>query len=264
VTFVQESVKTVLAYLGGFGGVSVLLYFTLKKALERSIDVHFDKRLARVRHDFELEQQRMSVVYQNQKDSFKNVLLAMHNAIEAIEREVDGDGDWGPISQKPLDNFSRVMSEEGLFMNEASDRALRLFREAMWRAVQYKDEIPTGDQVWQAYNQMNFIVKRLGQHFRIRVGLSPDVPDPLFDVEILGACRLINGYHFPAHQLPTKSVLKFDGNQDAAHHVASAHRNIEVLKTELERVISATKDDAAFFEVLTQAKRYLDEINRHE
>jgi hypothetical protein len=79
---VQGWIKTALAYLGGFGGLSALLYILLKRALERTVDARFEERLTKIKHELELEQQKMSVVYQNQKDSFRNVLVGMHNAIE--------------------------------------------------------------------------------------------------------------------------------------------------------------------------------------
>jgi hypothetical protein len=64
--------------LGGYGGLSAILYLLLKKALEKTVDSRFDERLEKVKHDLQLEQEKMSVVYQNQKDSFRNILVAVH------------------------------------------------------------------------------------------------------------------------------------------------------------------------------------------
>jgi hypothetical protein len=60
--------------------------------------------------------------------------------MEAIEHSIAGEGDWRPIPQQSVDAFSRVMSQESLFMDGESDLALRLFREIMWKAVQYESE----------------------------------------------------------------------------------------------------------------------------
>ena len=64
--------------MGGYGGLSAILYLLLKKALEKTVDSRFDERLEKVKHDLQLEQEKMSVVYQNQKDSFRNILVAVH------------------------------------------------------------------------------------------------------------------------------------------------------------------------------------------
>jgi hypothetical protein len=43
----------------------------LKKAVEKLIDSRFDERLAKIKHELDLDQEKMSVVYENQKDSFR-------------------------------------------------------------------------------------------------------------------------------------------------------------------------------------------------
>jgi hypothetical protein len=144
------------------------------------------------------------------------------------------------------------MSQESLFMDGESDLALRLFREVMWKAVQYESEIPTGDEVWRSYDQMKFIAERLAQHFRTRVGLTASTPDPLLDIDLLGACRLINRYS----HIQTKSILRIDQNSMADHLVDTARKNPAVLKSELEKLKAATRDDQFFFEAVTQAERY--------
>lgn len=148
-----------------FSGLGGFLYWLLK----RTLDARFAERLAQTTHQLKLEQDKMSVIYLNQKDSFRNVLVGMHNSIEAIERRIAGEGDWRPIDQKDVDSFSRIRSQESLFMDDASDHAVRLFRDVMQTAVQFESQIPTGDEVWRAYNQMNFIAECMAQRFRIRV-----------------------------------------------------------------------------------------------
>jgi hypothetical protein len=120
---------SILASAVGSGG---LLYFLIKKSLEKTIDSRFDARLEKVKHDLQLEHQRMSVVYEHQKDSFRKVLMAMHNATGAIASNVEGEGgDWLPITDDAANAFSQVFAEESLFMDGRSDHALRLFRQIM-------------------------------------------------------------------------------------------------------------------------------------
>ncbi len=256
----QRWVTTVLAYLGGYGGLSAVLYLLLRKALEKTVDSRFDERLEKVRHDLQLEQEKMSVVYQNQKDSFRNLLVAAHKGIAAIESRIGGDDDCRPISQGDVDAFSRVLAEESLFVDDDSDHALRLFREIMSTAVPYEMEIPTNQEVWRAYNQMNFVVERLAEHFRMRVGLTSSATRPLLDAELLGACRLINRFHFPKHDLPTKGSFRFQDGKTAAHYVSVARQNPALLKSELARLREATENDPFFFETLEKTERYLQRV----
>jgi len=258
---ISKLISNVLVYLGGVGAVGAFFYFLLKKTTEKIVDARFDERLEKVKHELQLEQQRMSVVYQNQKDSFREVLVAAHKAIEAIEQRIAGEDDWRPISQEDADAFSRVLWRESLFMDDPSDHALRLFREIMLTAVPFEMDVPTGNKVWWAYNQMNFIAERLAEHFRAKVGLPSTVTEPLLDVELLGACRLINRYHFPDHDLPTKGPLKVKENTTAAQLTAVARGTPKLLRAELEKLKEATEKDIFFSEVLTEANRYLHKLD---
>jgi len=256
----SKLVWNVLGYLGGLSVVGTLLYVMLKKTLERAVDSRFDARLEKVKHELQLEQEKMSVVYENQKDSLRKVLIATHNATEAIERRIDGEGgDWLPISETNENDFSRVVSEEALFMDNSSDHALRLFRERMGTAVQYQEIYPSSEKVSRAYNQMKFISDRLAEHFRIRVGLEPSTVEPLLDVKLLGACCLINRFHFSEFDMPTRGPLKFQENSDAAQLIAIVRENPELLKSELSKLKRAisSKYSSFFFEALTEVDRYI-------
>ena len=128
--------------LGALGG---FLYWLL----QRTLDARFAERLEKTKHELGLEQEKMSVVFAYQKDSFRKILSAMHAAIKAIEEQIQGEGgDWFPITTEDADNFSRVASEETLLMDEASDHALELFSHFIWKAVQYEMTRPTTDDVW--------------------------------------------------------------------------------------------------------------------
>jgi hypothetical protein len=186
--------------------------------------------------------------------------VGMHNAMEAIEKEIAGEADWRPISQEHVEIFSRVMAQESLFLDAASDRGLRLFRDVTWEAVQYEDQIPSGGKVWRAHDRMKFIADRLAQHFRLRVGLAEGELDPLLDIDILGACRDINRYNFPNYKLPTGSPLKADEYRNTAELVMTARRNPAILKEELEKLKAATQNERFFSETTAQADRYLERI----
>jgi len=79
------------------------------------------------------------------------------------------------------------------------------------------------------------------------VGLEPSTPDPLLDIEVLGACCLINRFQFAKFDMPTKGPLKFRDNSTAAELIAVARENPELLKSELSRLKQAISEDSSFF-----------------
>ncbi|MCU1299881.1 MAG: hypothetical protein JWQ87_165 [Candidatus Sulfotelmatobacter sp.] len=262
-SLLDSIMKWISAIFISAGGLGAFLYFLLKKTLEKTVDSRFDARLEKIKHELQLEQQRMSIVYEHQKDSFRKILIAMHHAMEAIERNAEGEiGEWNPISEEDVKDFSRVLSEETLFMDSGSDHAVRLFRKIMWSAVRYEETYPSSDEVWRAYNQMHFVSDHLAEHFRIRVGLEPTGPDPLLDIELLGACRLINRLHFTEFGLPTKGPLEYQDNQSTGQLVAIAREQPDLLKSELSRLKDGIKSKYStfFFETLTEADRYLRKL----
>jgi hypothetical protein len=244
--------------LSGLGSV---IYLVLQKRL----DARFAGELEKTKHELQLELKRMSVLFEHQKDSFRKVLAAMHRAIEAIEHNVQGDGgDWLPISAKHLDTFQRLASEECLFMDGGTDRALELFSTIMWDAVQdgLFDHFPDSSDVRRAHTQMKLIAARVAEHFRSRVGLNPDKSDALLDVELLAACRLINTHYFPKFNMPTKTLLKFRDGESAEEMVLTARKNVAVLKSELQVLKNAAqfRDDGAsfYYDVIARVDRYMD------
>jgi hypothetical protein len=180
-------------------------------------------RLEITKHQLQLDYQKMSIIFEHQKDSFRKVLVAMHLAIGALESGADDA--WHPIQDSQVDAFRSVISEGSLFMDTASDQALRAFVAAMGDAVEPTFEPPPEQEVIRrAHSVAAFILERLSEHFRSRVGLAPSHVNPLRDIELLGACRLINRYHFPQYDLPTKGPLAFRRGQTAAELVATAQQ----------------------------------------
>jgi hypothetical protein len=196
-------------------------------------------------------------VYKQQKDSFRNLLAAMHKAMKAIEAQWD-DGDWRPISHDKVNAFDRAASEERLFVDSRTDRALELFKSVMCKAAQYEDERPDSQDVRHAYSNMTLISDRLSQHFRNRIGLESTSAEPLFDTEVLGACLLINTYHFPDHKLPTKGPLTLREDETAEELVAAGKQHVELLESDLRRLKEAMGKNAGFYyQTIALVERYL-------
>jgi hypothetical protein len=230
------------------GGLSVFLYSLLKKTLDKTVDSRFDARLERVKHELELESKKQSIVYEQQKESFRKVLVAMHQAVSTM---ATATRDFRPSTRSTAEEvlagagraFSSVIAEECLFMDAGTDRCLRLFRDIMWDSVGFNDvgtqpaslstDFAFAVSLDQAYDQMNFISDHLAEHFRARVGLVSSVSDPLLDVDLFGACRLARAKLKGGWFLKQKWG---DRNSHAALSVTRVRENPEGMKSDLENL----------------------------
>jgi hypothetical protein len=244
----------VLAALGGF------LYWILRKAIEERLA----KRLEQTKHELQSELQRISIVYEHQKDSFRAILSAMHAAMRKIEDRIEDDGsEWPGISVDDFDRFKRAIEEERLFVDARAERALTLFTSILWDAVASTrfDHFPESDEVRRAFNHLEFVASRMAEYFRLRVGLTPEVPDPLLDTELLGASRIINTYDFAEARLPKEHVLKFGDYTLAEETVSLARQHRTLLETQLrllKRAVEAKETRSrVYYLLLIKIDRYL-------
>lgn len=250
----MTSIPDLLKAFGVPGAIGALIYLVLQRRL--------DKRLEITKHELQIEYQKKSIVFEHQKDSFRNVLVGMHRAIEAIRGGPEPE--WRPTSHKTVDAFRRIVSEEALFMDEESDHALRIFVQVMWSAAAAPFETePSDEEMRLAATQTAFIADRLSEHFRARVGLVTD-NGSLDDVELLGACRLINRHYFSKFNLPTTGLLAFRPGETASESVELAWQNLDLLRSELNRLKEAINSDgdraSLFFQVGTEVDRYLAKL----
>src|SRR5579864_817995 len=240
--WIDESVKLLSFLLLSSTGAASIVYFVLQKRIEN----RFAKELEKAKHELQLEQQRMSIVFEHQKDSFRKVLAAMDKAVQEIEDRVEPDGGpWGAIPPETHTEFQRLVSVERLFLDAEAGQAIDLFASCMWEAVvdgSY-EQYPESEEVRRAYEKMILISNRLSEHFRNRVGLAPESPDPLMDVAVLGACILINIYAFQTFDLPTKGILKWREGETAEEIVTVGKENVSKLKSELLRLKEAMSTD---------------------
>ena len=84
------------------------------------------------------------------------------------------------------------------------------------------------------------------------------MPAPLLDVQLLGACSLINRFHFDSVNLPTKGHLKLRDNETAAELVSAAKEHADELRSELRVLRKAMRESSSlYFEELAEIDRYL-------
>ena len=224
-----------------------------------TLKANYSRELETARHTLELENSRMSIVFEHQKDSFRAILAAMHQVISAIEAQAEPESAWyHPIPESVGDAFKAVIAQEGLFVEARCERVLERFSRAISDAVESQHDSPDADKIYQTYDHLKLLARAVANHFRGRVGLNI-IGDPLRDADLLGACRLIDRIHFPEAGFPTKGMLSMS-KRSAVELVSLANENIGELRQQLTRLrdyIRDTRRTGLFFGVQAEAEEYL-------
>jgi hypothetical protein len=254
VSALDDLSKFLLLLVGSGGGLGTFLYWLLKSKLED----RFTRELERTRHQLQLEQQKMSIVYEHQKDSFRKVLLAMHFLGKAHKGQYDSNG----IPERAIEEFQKVVIEEALFLEAGSNEAVQLFVHIARQAETGQDQSPEINDVVRARAEMNYVTERLAAHFRKRIGLDADDSDSIADLQVLGALYLLNEVHPTMFALPDESPLQFRYGLSVRTMVILAKQNNELLLAELTRCRAAVSGQRLHPSVLENVDRYLREINQ--
>jgi hypothetical protein len=264
-------ISTKIDWIAQILAVGAAVWTTINWVLQKKMEHRLNKQLEATKHGFQDQLQKLSIVYEHQKDSFKAVLSAMHEAIRAIEGNIRGiDDEWGSIGMSDYETFGRVVAEETLFLDSRTDQAIALFSQILWDAVDNPnfDQFTDSETVRRSYGHLKLISDRTAEYFRFKVGLHPENPDPLLDIELLGACRLINEQNFSDAGLPTKTIFKFGEHTSAEEIVSMAHKNPDVLRSELQslkRVLDEYESKRSFYHHLaTTVEQFLACMQRLE
>ena len=222
----------------------------------------YAKELDKIRHQFEIERNQLSIIHDNQKHSFQRLIKSLQKSIKSLEQEYDED--WHPINGKHYDELNQVAIEESLFLGSEGERALGIYLKFFGRSISFPDASYQSDKMLRnIYEHLIFISERIREYFRKRIGLS-DEQNPLFDVSLIAACLLINDYNFSEIDFPTKSVLQFDFDFPPQSLVDKIKDNINILKTELDKFVlyieSDIEDKKSYFHALSEARYYLTMI----
>lgn len=224
-----------------------------------SYKAKYTKELDKIRHQFNIDLNQLSIIHENQKSSFQRVIKSLQKSIKALEQEYDVE--WHPISNKCYDELEQVVIEESLFLGNEGERALNIFLFFFGRAVAFPEGPDPKDKTLRnIYEHMIFMSERIREYFRKRIGLSEE-SDPLFDVNFLAACLLINECCFDEIDFPTQSVLKFNFETSPQALVDRIKENIYILKSDLKKIItfleSNLEEKKYSFRTLSEARYYL-------
>ena len=126
------SISTKIDWIAQILAVGAAIWTTINWVLQKKMEHRLNKQLEATKHGFQDQLQKLSIVYEHQKDSFKAVLSAMHEAIRAIEGNIRGiDDEWGSIGMSDYETFGRVVAEETLFLDSRTDQAIALFSQIL-------------------------------------------------------------------------------------------------------------------------------------
>jgi hypothetical protein len=219
----------------------------------------YTKELDEIRHQFKIELNQLSIIHENQKNSFKRVIVSLQKSIKALGQEYDEE--WFPISRKYYDELKQVVIEESLFLGSSGEKALEIYLNFFSRAISFQeDPHPKDRDLRNIYEHMIFMTERLREYFRKRIGLSEE-PDPLLDIYLLAACLLINDYQFEKIDFQTKSILKFNFDTSPQALIDRIKDNIHILKSELNKLVTFLENDPEkkkhYFLTLTTSRNYL-------
>ena len=258
---------TIIASLGGSGIIIFSLSNWLGKVwaerLMQSEKMKFAKEIDEIRHRFSIEQNKLFIIHENQKDSFRRVIKGMYDCTRYLAQEPDVA--WEPTDNKKSEKLSEILLQEALFIGADCEHALRIFQMVLQSTIYHYDFNPDpGDRkLRQSYEQLNFISERIIEYFRLRIGISEEV-DPLKDVFMIGACLILNRYHFREAGLPTEGIFKIELNQGPSELVSIAKENKNQLEQEILNFINYLEGDSidnrAFFETISDAKYYLKRV----
>jgi hypothetical protein len=155
----------------------------------------YSKELDKIRHQFQIELNQLSIIHENQKNSFQKVIKALHKALKLLEQPYDEE--WKPINTKYYDELKEIVVEESLFLGNEGEYSLNIFLKFFSRTLFFiEDEIyerPSDGMLRNLYEHLCYIAERICEYFRKRIGLSEE-SNPLWEVNLLAACLLIRNF----------------------------------------------------------------------
>ncbi|MCX5815965.1 MAG: hypothetical protein NTX75_06930 [Proteobacteria bacterium] len=223
----------------------------------------YTQELDKIRHQFQIEFDQLSIIHENQKSSFQRMIKELHKSIKSLEQAYDEA--WQPISDKHYDALKEVIIEESLFLGAEGEKALNIYLDFLGKAVYFPEDESQDDKTLRnIYEFLNFMSERIREYFRKRIGLSSEA-NPLLDINLIAACILVNGVHFTGTNFPTNQILLFQYDISPSSFVEKLKENMSALKSELNTLIScieSDRDEGKYsFRVLSEARYYLNLFN---
>ena len=122
-------------------------------------------------------------------------------------------------------------------------------------------EIQSDRTLRNIYEHLCYIDERIREYFRKRIGLFDDEIDPLFEVQLLGACLLVNDYDDP------NKKIKFKFDKSPYPLIEELKENIQYLSNDLESLVKHIESEGGtqnfYTEDRLQTRNYLHKIQNN-
>jgi hypothetical protein len=267
----DSSLPGMIKDLGILGVVIAALVGIAKKYLDRRIAVRFDEQeerlknslatdLERAKHQLQLEQTRLSFVYEHQRESLSAVIKAMYEGVKAVaSRFDDADEEFRPIDDQVVESFQRVRASESLYTGFDGDYALKIFEQLLRDCTSdpLDHEPPESDVIRQSYGRLRFVADQFQEFARVRLGIAEGLP--LLSVFRIGTVRLLNRVHLNDSHFPTKGIFEWKDSvspQEMAQICADHHSKLEEELARFETALRASKGASFLYTYQDEARTY--------
>jgi len=260
---VYEIGFVILSSVGGgaliIGGLSSWLGKVWANRILESEKAKYTRELDTIRHQFQVELNRVSIIHENQKVSFRNVIMALSKAIKALEQEYDER--WHPISDRKYDELRNVVIEESLFLGKDGENALGVFLRFFGKTTFFPEiDIQSDQMLRNIYEHLNYIDTRIREYFRKRIGLS-DENNPLLEVHLLDIALILNDYHPRGGRFTLADHLCFRFDVTPLVLIEKYKSNLSDLEVWMHKFIESVESDdddkRLYFEDLSKIRLYL-------
>jgi len=214
----------------------------------------YTQELDKMRHQFRIELDQLSIIHEHQRLSFQRMIKALHDSIKSLEQSYDEE--WQPVNDKHYDTLKEIIIEESLFLGAEAEKALNIYLDLYWKAVYFPENPkPDDETVRKVYEFLYFISERIREYFRKRIGLSSEA-NPLLDVNLIATCLLIHKSQFKGIVLKTIPILELEFDDFQFHFDISPSALVDKLKENLDSLRSDLSTIVSFIETKLEKRKY--------
>lgn len=268
-----ESILSLL--VGGTGGAILvwLLRGWITERLKQSIaheysaklqahKTELDLKVQALRHEYEVNQLRTSLFFDYQRAAFAELLEKISDVNEQWWSQ-GYEEDIGLSTPVPSDSYHeliRLYHKHQLFLDAECVMAMELLFGC------YRESFPYDDgsggplhyrDVREAFDNVKYVQPRLTSLFQQKLGIATNA-QPMTQLALLGAIRILNRYHFSDICLPVSGDLKLPASSRAAEAVVRADRHRQVLIEKLQQFQKYLNTESFYFhEAEASIGRYL-------
>ncbi len=131
-----------LTSVGGAGLIIAALSAWLGKVWANRIlesdKAKYAQELDKIRHQFQIELNQLSIIHENQRSSFQRLIKALRTSILSLQQEYDEE--WRPLDQNDYDSLKEVIIEESIFLGSEGEKALNVYLNFLGQAVYFLGE----------------------------------------------------------------------------------------------------------------------------